>query len=268
MRATCILLGSLALLALGCQRLDEPDDDPTSGGGPVDTGAGPGGDDNPFESDDDDDALDESGGGGGEMACDPTFQTGCNPNERCTVVGTGPIFGCVPDDGSLEPGDPCTVVGGGADGCPAGFACVAGEGGDGTCLQLCLGSADCDQAVCESAAAGSVPFCADDCSPFESLCPAPLACRRNGERFSCQVPSPDDVGGPGAPCGIEEDAGCGSGTVCIPGALVPECTEPNCCAPLCDLEAMDACGAPATCNAVLAAPAPGFEAIGACFVPA
>jgi hypothetical protein len=37
---------------------------------------------------------------------------------------------------------------------------------------------------------------------------------------------------------------------------------------LCDLGGADPCDVPATCNAVIDAPAPGFEGIGACFVPA
>ena len=122
--------------------------------------------------------------------------------------------------------------------------------------------------MCLSATVGSAPYCADDCSPFEALCTSPTQCRRNDERFSCRVPRESDVGGGGSPCEQEDDGGCAGGFVCVAGALVPGCTEGNCCAPLCDLEAVDSCGSPATCNQALSAPAPGFETIGACFVPA
>ena len=106
------------------------------------------------------------------------------------------------------------------------------------------------------------------CTPFASPCPTPLACRRNGDRFSCQFLAAGDVGGPGDACGVTDDAGCAPGLVCLPGALVPDCTNDNCCAPVCDTTDADPCIAPASCLPIIESPAPGFDTIGACFVPA
>ena len=56
------------------------------------------------------------------------------------------------------------------------------------------------------------------------------------------------------------------------GATASKCViairTDNCCTALCDLSGADPCIAPATCVQVLMGPAPGFEDIGACFVPA
>jgi hypothetical protein len=135
-------------------------------------------------------------------------------------------------------------------------------------VALCLKDSDCDQALCIEDPVEDVPFCADECSPFESLCTSPLQCRRLDDRFVCRFPTLADVGGYGDACSLDQDQGCGPGFACLPGELVPDCTTANCCTNLCDLSGPDPCGAPATCAQVIESPAPGFESIGACFVPA
>lgn len=252
-----------------CQRLDDGEAlEPTSLGD-----GGSGGDDGGTFVPADGSAGDETAGGGmmPANACDPVAQSGCASGEKCTVIVQGgePVFVCVGGGGSdLQPFDPCQAEPtSGLDACPAGTACI-GVTTSGVCLPLCDRDADCEAGVCGADPVNELPYCADDCSPFESLCTAPMSCRRNGERFSCEFLEEQDVGGALAACDITSDAGCAAGFACITGSLVPGCENPGCCASLCDLSGADPCVAPATCNSVLEASAPGFESIGACFVPA
>jgi len=261
------LLTLVGMFSLGCQRLPDEDGPITGGGGGTMSGTSNGTFLPQDETGDDESGLDDGQG----MSCDPVEQAGCGAGERCTVVTSvagEPVYGCVADNGTLEPFDPCTAEGGGVDGCQAGLACVTDVSTDGTCLGLCNDNGDCDLGVCNPSTFGDIPYCADDCSPFEPLCPPPTSCRRNNERFSCRVPQEFDVGAAGAPCEILDDGGCTAGFICVPGALVPDCMDQNCCVPLCELDEVGGCSSPATCNSALLAPAPGFENIGACFVPA
>ncbi|MCH9680518.1 MAG: hypothetical protein K0V04_03710 [Deltaproteobacteria bacterium] len=267
MRPWLALFPTLVLASsLGCQQLpEEPDDD---GAGPgatqgADTGGGtliPG----------DDTSADAETGGGSMSNCDPVTQIGCAAGEKCTAtLSAGAIlYTCVADPAGLDVNAPCQAShDDGVDGCPPTTVCLEDEAGQGVCVSLCEVDGDCTQAECLPARESDIPYCADDCSPFGSLCPAPLQCRRNGNRFSCAFIGTADIGGPGAACSIAEDAGCAPGLACLPGALVPDCATGNCCAPLCDLSEADPCGLPSTCNGILQGPAPGFEEIGACFVP-
>ena len=259
--------GLLLTFALGCQRLDDGEPLQPTSLGEDGTGDG-GGTFDPIET-----GGDDSTGGSAVPTnmCDPALQTGCAAGEKCTAItsSTGPVFTCVGAGGSeLQPFDPCQASPEtGLDACPAGTACI-GTTSSGLCLPLCSSNSDCDGAVCSADPVNELPFCADDCSPFESLCAAPLVCRRNDERFSCGFLREQDVGGEAAPCDTTSDAGCAAGFACITGTLVPGCSSPGCCASLCDLGGADPCDVPATCNVVIDAPAPGFEEIGACFVPA
>ncbi|MCA9709319.1 MAG: hypothetical protein KDK70_25980 [Myxococcales bacterium] len=262
MRAWLALIPVLALICPGCQRLPEaPEDDDDSPPGTTDGGT--------FLPQDTGPGMDEDTGA--DMQCDPVAQTGCPAEEKCTALTPGGIvvYGCAADPGGQGPNEPCEPApDDGIDGCDAGTICLANEGGSGLCLPLCEEHADCAQGQCIPSREEDVPYCADDCSPFDAPCPAPLVCRRNEDRFSCQFLGEGDVGGAGEPCSIAHDTGCAPGQVCLPGALVPECTTDNCCTSVCDLGEGDSCSAPATCAALLTAPAPGFENIGACFVPA
>ncbi|MBK6918325.1 MAG: hypothetical protein IPH07_13095 [Deltaproteobacteria bacterium] len=214
--------------------------------------------------------ADTSGDGGmTELDCDPVLQSGCSEDQKCTVVlqAGDPTYTCVIDDEDLDPFGSCTpALGTGVDGCPAGYACLSPEDGDGICTPLCLKSSDCPSGVCLAEDQHAIQYCAQECSPFNGDCIPPLSCRRTEDRFACSFPHADDVGGQAEPCTSKGDAGCGQGYVCLPGALVPECVADNCCTSVCDLDA-DSCVAPATCNTLFEAPAPGSEFIGACFVP-
>lgn len=257
----------LLVLPLACQRL--PGDDDDDGGGPSSKGDTTGFGTFMPGDDDDDDAADGDSGSSG--VCDPVAQIGCAAGEKCTAIlsGGGLTYACVAEAGGLDPDAPCTASpADGIDGCPAGTACLEDEAGAGLCAALCGTDGDCDQGQCTLARETNIPYCADDCSPFESTCPSPLRCRQNGDRFSCLFLGTGDVGVAGAACGIADDAGCAPGFVCLPGALVPECATDNCCTPVCDTSEGDSCPAPSTCSPILSGAAPGFETIGACFVPA
>ncbi len=267
---TPLSLCALALVGFvgaGCQRLDGGD---ASGGGPSSMSAG---------NDDDTgggtllasggDESSEDGGGIMGSGCDPVAQTDCDPGEKCTATlsGAGLTYACVGEVGTLQEQETCTVsLEDGLDGCFAGTVCLGDESG--TCRPLCEGENDCEDGLCVEDPFDTVPHCAADCSPFEPSCPSPLECRRQGDRFVCLDPAEGDVGGAGAECQVAQDSGCSEGHVCVPGALVPGCETTSCCVTLCDLDSVDGCPAPATCNAAIGTPAPGFESIGACFVPA
>ena len=257
-------MGLVAALG-GCQRLDE--ENSPSADVSFDT--------DPFAEEDSSDSLlqgaseDGSDDGGMEFGCNPVTSAECGVGEKCTAVleGSSPSFACVGETGTQGIGESCDVsLDDGLDGCTLGSVCLGDEAG--TCRPLCNSATDCTSAQCLNDPIHGVPHCAADCSPFEPTCAGALQCRRQSDRFSCVDALPGDVGGEGDPCELQSDAGCGEGLMCIPGALVPGCTSGGCCVSLCDLDSVDPCDAPATCNNALEAPAPGFESIGACFVPA
>jgi hypothetical protein len=264
-RASFVVLVSAALAVVACQQLPESAEDDD---GPVTTatdGTTGGGSFLPISSESGD-----PGGEAGESECDPVAQTGCGADERCTAqkVGASVVYTCVADTGIFDPFGSCTpALTTGDDGCPAAYACLGTET-QGACVPLCLGDGDCSGGVCRPDPFDFVPHCANDCSPFEPSCPSPLQCRRHEDRFACSFAREEDVGVAGDPCMLTDDAGCASGFACIPGELVPGCTETNCCTPLCDLGGADPCPSPTTCALATESPAPGFEHIGACFVPA
>lgn len=259
----CLCLAASA--TLGCQRLDDPGSDSN---------------DSAFETDflDDDGSggpLLESGGeegsddGGVEIDCDAVTNVPCTDGEKCTAVidGGSLAYTCVGETGTQGVGQDCTVsLDDGLDGCVTGTVCLGDDAG--SCRAHCNGDADCTDGTCVEDPLRDVPHCANDCSPFEPSCTGTLQCRRQVERFSCVDAQEGDVGGAGDPCLLEGDAGCAEGLMCVSGALVPDCASAGCCVTFCDLSGPDTCSSPSTCTAALEAPAPGFESIGACFVPA
>lgn len=251
-------------MPLGCQRL------PGTG---EDSGSGPSSDDTTgfatlLPGDENDDAADAETGS--NNVCDPASQTGCPMGQKCTAIVTAGevVYTCAAAPGGLDPYEACVAsLTDGIDGCPAGFACIADEAGAGLCAALCEANGDCEQGQCVPARESDIPYCADDCNPFASACPAPLQCRQNGDRFSCEFLGVGDVGGTGAACAPMEDAGCAPGLVCLPGALIPDCSTDNCCTTVCDTTDANPCVSPSSCIPLLSGAAPGFESIGACFVP-
>jgi hypothetical protein len=267
-----LVLGSLSLvLGLACQRLPADDDGGGGGGGGPSTPEPTDGETFLPADDDPTRGADDANDTEGIAGCDPVAQLGCPAGQKCTAIVSNQAidYACVPVTGGLGPLESCTASpSDGIDDCPAGFACLADAAAAGLCAPLCGGNSDCTQALCMPARETAIPYCADDCSPFESPCPSPLECRRNADRFSCLFLGLADVGGPGAVCAVTGDAGCAPGLACLPGALVPGCSTDNCCSILCDTTDPDPCASPASCLPLLESPAPGFESIGACYVPA
>jgi hypothetical protein len=265
-----------AVLGIACQQLpsgsdefgDVDDDDDGSGGSST------------FGNEEDDDDGDEADTGDADggtddgnpmLDCDPVAQTGCAAGEKCTVIVAGgdTRYECVADDQTLDEYSPCTSsLGTGVDGCLAGLACLSDEMENGLCVEICLDNADCESGICESPPTSNATYCADECSPFESMCPPPMQCRRASDRFVCEFARNADTGATGEACGIQGDEGCAEGYVCLPGELVPTCTSGACCTRVCDTLAPESCDAPAICEPLFEAPSPGNESIGACFVPA
>lgn len=226
-------------------------------------------DDDVDTTDPTEDSEDPDTGGPTVLECDPIGQSGCNGTEKCTVVlqAGEPAYVCVSDEETNDPLASCqAALDTGTDGCPAGYACLADETEIGLCAPLCLDNGDCVDGVCLPDLEHDIPYCADECSPFEGGCATPLQCRRLDDRFACSFVRPNDVGGQGDPCTQQEDAGCAEGFVCIAGALVPGCSSDSCCSVVCDVNA-DTCDSPATCVPLFEAPAPGAESIGGCLVP-
>jgi hypothetical protein len=259
---TVALFGAFA----GCQQLPEAEDDD----GPVMVGTDGTTSGGSFLPADAESGDPEEGGEVGGSECDPVAQTGCGTAEKCTAqkAGGSVVYGCVADTGTFGPYEACMPeLSGGEDGCSAGYVCLGTET-QAVCVPLCVSESDCTGGVCVPDPFAFVPHCANDCSPFEPTCSTPLQCRRQSDRYACVFSREEDVGILGDPCEITDDAGCATGFACIPGELVPGCTEGPCCTPLCDLSGEDTCTLPSTCASALATPAPGFEHIGACFVPA
>ncbi|HET6584565.1 MAG TPA: hypothetical protein VFG69_13980 [Nannocystaceae bacterium] len=266
-----------AVLAAACQRVPGSDEfgnlDSNDDGNPTSSTSDTGNVDDSNDDADGSDGDDDSPGtddGNPTLDCDPVAQSGCNPDEKCTVTeSAGEItYTCVADVENLDPFSPCTQsLGTGMDGCPRGYACLADDGDNGICVQLCLDNGDCDDALCLVPLTVQAPYCGATCSPFETPCPSPLQCRRKADQFACSFASTTDTGVQNEDCNLLNDGGCSEGFVCLPGDLVPGCSTTNCCTNVCDLTGDGSCDSPTICESIFEAPAPGSEGIGACFVP-
>ena len=255
----------LGLLLLGaCQRVplgDLPADDDMTGStsGPAQVTDGPA----------------DDGGGGLRFDCEPGDDRSCGPGEKCTAISDGGPqnhFICVPDDAAILPGDECTPAEGtGQDRCATGYACLRSQPGDalGRCFPLCRNNDDCEPGACETSPYTLTPFCADPCDPLAPACPPGLACRQTEDRFVCGMNIAEvDVGQSGELCDFSQRRGCAENLICMPYALVAGCSFSACCTTVCELDGLGPqCSAPALCRSPFAQPAPGFEALGACYVP-
>jgi len=261
---------------LACQQLPSGSDEFGDAAGDDDGGSTTFGNEEDDDGSDDDDADETTEDGGTDdgnptLDCDPVDQTGCADGEKCTVVESiGEVtYTCVADDQDLDPYAPCTpALGTGIDGCFAAHACFGDELDNGLCVPLCLETSDCQMGLCIAPPTTTATYCADECSPFETSCPAPMQCRRAMDRFVCELARSADTGGQGDPCALASDDGCAEGFVCLPGELVPSCTEGSCCTNVCDTSVGGGCDSPAICAPIFESPAPGSETFGACFVPA
>lgn len=208
--------------------------------------------------------------------CEPAGLPGCPMGQKCTAVSDGGLqnhFKCVPDDGVLLPFDPCLpAAASGQDGCGAGTVCLAHTEDDqtaGRCFAICRNDVDCDPGLCTTSPFTGTTYCADSCDPLIGVCPPDLGCRQAKDRFICEMSLEVDMGLTGANCSEFSLRGCADTYVCMPGALIPACGSSSCCTNACELDGPDSqCDSPSLCKPLFAEPAPGFEGIGACFVPA
>jgi len=264
-RALPVALAGLLPLA-ACQRVpfDQapvPEDSSSGSGGGEEGGASNGG---------------EAGGGfDPEFKCEPGDPTTCPEGQKCSALSNGGPqnkYQCVNDDGALLPGDDCTPSPGtGQDGCAAGSVCLLSDpdASIGRCLKTCRNDADCEPGLCTESPFTGTTFCADSCDPLGATCPQGLVCRQGQDRYFCGMAIEIDTGQNGDNCIGTSLRGCVENYACLPGALVPDCASGHCCTNTCDLDLGDEqCASPSLCRPLFSAPAPGFEGVGACFVPA
>lgn len=221
---------------------------------------------------------DPTNGGGDpspEYNCEPADLDSCPEGEKCTALVKGVyqnLYDCVPDDTALDPYSECSPSPiNGQDGCPRSTICApnSGEDSTGICVPLCAKDNECGDGRCIENPYNNVPVCADACDPLVPICKGTLECRQTDDSFACQQPTEVDIGTETAQCLSEGDRGCSQAFVCEAGELIPNCASPTglCCTAICDLTGPDTCVAPATCNEAFSSPAPGYEWVGACFVP-
>ncbi len=212
-----------------------------------------------------------SGGGGSFGECDLVTQD-CPEGEKCMPWANdgGAVWNssrCSPlDPDPNAPGEPCTVEGSGVSGiddCASGSMCfeVDPETNTGVCRAFCLeGIEPCAGGdACFRFVPSYVELCVGGCDPLAPDCPEPGSCVPEQQGFVC-VPGMGEA--LGEPCSQPHD--CASGSLCISGDLLPDCTELACCAPACDTTATDPCGAGESCVAWDEDAAPPWDRVGAC----
>ena len=170
--------------------------------------------------------------------CDPVAQDCPHASaKKCTLydsdAGTVETI-CVPAEGSVAAGQPCTRTEGSAwalDDCVAGTACSqVGEPGVLTCHRFCRHTSDCGAGAC-LLASDRFPadgICARQCTLF-SRCADGRACSPTSDvdqRMVAQCRDLTATGSPGAPCTYQQD--CAADLVCFTG------TGGSLCRALCD----------------------------------
>ncbi len=271
--ARSLLLLLAAPLAFGCQMI--PTEEITTTGASAtdtDTGTGTG---TEGETSSASNGEPTQGQAEPDYRCDPADTESCAENEKCTALLQGNLqnlYDCVNDDGDRGPYEACTPAAtSGQDKCPPSTLCAADtfEGTTGICALLCVSDNDCGGGLCLENPFNRVPLCADKCDPFAADCPPGLECRQTTDSFACLFPTEVDTGQETAQCLPEGDRGCSQGYVCEAGGLIPDCQSPSgsCCTAVCDTEGPETCPVPATCNPAFTDPAPGYEWVGACYIP-
>lgn len=209
-----------------------------------------------------------------EFGCAPADANSCPMGQKCTAVSEGGFqnkLRCVNDDGMIPLGEDCTPAPGtGQDGCATGTVCIISSDEDivGTCVRLCTNDSDCEPGKCAEHPTTLTPFCADSCDPLFPDCQPGRACLQADDRFVCGIPTPEDDNVTGEDCDAINLRGCAEGFACMTGALVPGCASSGCCTPVCDQNGGDEqCTVPSLCKVLFPEPAPGFEDLGACYVP-
>jgi len=194
--------------------------------------------------------------------CDLLAQD-CPPGSKCS--SNGDLSFCAPLDPDPDgPGEACTVTAKGVDSCVAGAFCWV----DGLCHALCTPDAD---PSCPAGSAcvngdGFAQICVASCQPLLQDCP---------EGQVCVIPSSNvpvcgpDVSGAGGAAGdvCEKINSCDPGNQCDQNGSVRGCAGASCCTPFCDLGIPEfGCPEGQTClmfYPVGTAP-PGLEFLGTC----
>jgi hypothetical protein len=208
--------------------------------------------------------------------CEPAKTDTCPMGQKCSAVSKGGLqnqYTCVPDDGALLLFEPClTSPDDGQDSCASGTVCLQIDEQDptsGRCLPGCRNDADCEPGLCTTSPFSGTTFCAGGCDPTIAVCPPDLSCRQARDRFICELSLDTDIGVEGEACEGTSLRGCAATYACMPGALVPDCASGFCCTTTCDINGPSSqCASPTLCTSLFSQPAPEFESVGACFVPA
>ena len=196
---------------------------------------------------------------GSGTRCSPcdTWAQDCPEGEKCTAYATSGTQWdnnkCVEIKGDGQPGDDCMVFGdtlGGDDDCGVGSMCwsIDPDTELGYCVGFCQGSPndpECGEGtVCGIFNNGVLPLCLPTCDPLAagSDCPDPnqlCVPLDNGDAFVCVLDT-EDSGPFATECELLNS--CDQGLLCVPGELVPDCFEDNCCTEYCDLDSMEGDG--------------------------
>jgi hypothetical protein len=272
----------------GTTETQDPTEPGPGGTGQVDTGEQGSSGDEGSTSDGNCNFLCPPDGGPGTHECD-MFAQDCLPGEKCMPWANdgGNAWNatrCSPiSENPGQPGDECSVEGSGVSGlddCDIGSMCwdVDPETNMGTCVAMCAG--DEANPVCEDPSTacvnvndGAIVLCLPSCDPLLQDCPEGQACYGINEVFTCVPDASGEMGVYGDPC--EYINVCDPGLFCANADAVPGCVGSlGCCSEFCDLEneAGNAqCSGAAggqECVAWTEDPSPGFEAVGACVIPA
>jgi hypothetical protein len=219
--------------------------------------------------------------------CD-VFAQDCPEGEKCMPWANdgGPSWNatrCSPvAENPGQPDEPCTVEGSGTSGidsCDVGVMCwhVDPRTNEGTCVAMCIGNAGDPQCAapeeaCVSGAEGLIALCYDTCHPLDPMCPAGSACQPApvGQPVLVCVPTSGKDVPHGEPCDFVTS--CAEGLTCLDSSLFPACAGVSCCAEFCDLTAGVPC--PDADQGVECVPwyedgeAPsGHENLGVCVLP-
>jgi hypothetical protein len=224
-------------------------------------------------------------GGGISNECDIWTQD-CPEGEKCMPWANdgGSSWNatrCSPiNDNPGQPGDECTVEGGGVSGlddCDVASMCwdVDPETNLGVCVGFCEGSEDaplCSNPddACSITNDGVLILCLPTCDPLLQDCADGQACYPESNGFICSPDASGEMGVYGDPC--EYINVCDPGFWCANARSVPNCVGAiGCCASYCDVTEPDPFCEPDTECTIWheegTAP-PGEEDIGVCIVPA
>lgn len=202
---------------------------------------------------------------GQQTTCD-MFTQDCPEGEKCVPDFSGwGDFRCVPVQGDKGVGESCSYAGGelGTDDCDGDSHCWrVDRDGVGTCVPFCGGTPEdpgdcgsapgCDGYDCHVYGQVGIPICEPRCDALAQDCPAGQSCSLDwGGQFVCWIV--DQPVAVGDVC--EYINQCPAGSLCVDGALLPDCPQGSaCCAPVCDLADPDAA-------AIDCAPLPGSACV-------